>query len=69
MEIKPGLVLQNTYRIPHEYAAKHIGSGEVEVLATPAMILFMENTCRVGVDKLLPQTQTTVGTHVDVYHV
>lgn len=55
--------------VTSEYTAKHLGSGSVEVLATPAMILFMEHTCRVNLDKLLPPDQTTVGVHVDVYHV
>jgi len=69
MSLKPGLTFREKYIVTSEYTAKHLGSGGVEVLATPAMILFMEHTCRVNIDNLLTQDQTTVGIHVDVYHV
>lgn len=69
MSLTPGLTFREKYVVTSEYTAKHLGSGSVEVLATPAMILFMEHTCRVNVDKYLPENQTTVGTHVDVYHI
>lgn len=69
MNLTPGLTFREKYIVTSEYTAKHLGSGSVEVLATPAMILFMEHTCRVNVDNFLPEGQTTVGIHVDVYHV
>ncbi len=69
MSVKPGLVFRDKYLVTSEFTAKHLGSGSVEVLATPAMILFMEHTCRVNIDNYLSSNQTTVGIHVDVYHV
>lgn len=69
MSLKPGLTFREKYIVTSEYTAKHLGSGGVEVLATPAMILFMEHICRINIDNLLTPDQTTVGIHVDVYHV
>jgi len=69
MSLTPGLTFREKYVVTSEYTAKHLGSGSVEVLATPAMILFMEHTCRVNIDNFLLENRTTVGTHVDVYHV
>lgn len=69
MSIQVGLSFREKYTVTSDHTAKHIGSGSVEVLATPAMIMFMERTCRVNLDNLLTPDQTTVGVHVDVYHV
>ncbi|MCL2396659.1 MAG: thioesterase family protein [Defluviitaleaceae bacterium] len=46
-----------------------IGSGEVEVFATPAMILLMEEAARLAVQPALPTGSTTVGTVVNVQHL
>ena len=51
-----------------ELTAKHIGSGTVPVLATPMMIALMEQTCAESVAPLLPEGQSTVGTHINVSH-
>jgi len=68
-QIPEGLVCRDEYIVTDEYTAKHIGSGEVEVLATPAMILFMERTALLCVQRYLPENLTTVGTLVNVKHV
>ncbi len=57
------------YIVGKEHTARHIGSGEVEVLSTPSMILFIEETCRRYCDEGLGKGETTVGTRIDVYHV
>ncbi len=46
----------------------HIGSGRVRVLATPAMIAFMEQVAMECVEDLLPEGWTTVGTKVCIEH-
>ena len=51
-----------------EHTASHIGSGTVQVLATPMMIALMEKTCRVSVKPYLEDGQETVGTLVNVSH-
>jgi len=69
MALQAGMKLSRKYVVTEQHTAKHLGSGGVEVLATPSMILFMEETCRILADENLPQNLTTVGTHVNVYHV
>lgn len=69
MSLTPGMKHVRKYITTQQHSAKHVGSGSVEVLSTPSMILFMEETCRIFADEHLPEGQTTVGVHVDVYHV
>lgn len=49
--------------------AKHLGSGGVEVFATPEMVRLMERAGVAAVDHLLPEGQRTVGVHLDVKHL
>lgn len=64
-----GVEYQKEYIVGDEHTAKFLGSGDVEVLSTPSMILFMENTARLSVEEKLPEDLTTVGTHVNVRHL
>jgi fluoroacetyl-CoA thioesterase len=66
--IRSGLILTENYSIGREHSAKNVGSGEVEVLSTPSMIAFMEDTARRCVQLKLPQGYTTVGTEICVRH-
>ena len=49
--------------------AKAMGSGELPVFATPAMIALIEETCWRSVADDLDAGQGTVGTALDVKHV
>ncbi len=68
-QLKPGLILRRKYKTAEEHSAKFLGSGDIEVLSTPSMILFMEETCRILCDEKLPKELTTVGVRVDVKHL
>jgi len=46
-----------------------IGSGELPVFATPAMIALMETTASTSVKPFLPDDSSTVGTVVNIQHV
>jgi len=67
--LQSGAKLSRRYIVTEQHTAKHLWSGGVEVLSTPSMILFIEETCRLIADENLPQNLTTVGTHIDVYHI
>ncbi len=69
IELPKGVSLKKKFRVTEEHTAKHIGSGEVEVLSTPSMILFMEATSLELAQKYLTENLTTVGTRVDVKHL
>lgn len=49
--------------------AAAVGSGDMEVLATPCMILLMELAARKAVAETLDPGWTTVGTSVEVSHL
>jgi fluoroacetyl-CoA thioesterase len=67
--IQPGLRGEVKLVVAGEHTAKHIGSGGVQVLATPQMILLMERAGVAAVDHLLPEGYRTVGVHLDVRHL
>ena len=48
--------------------ATNVGSGRVEVFATPMMIALMEKAAILSVDPYLEKGQSTVGTRIDVSH-
>ena len=52
-----------------EMSAARIGSGLVEVFATPMMVALIEQTCLESVMPYLDEGQGTVGTLVNVSHV
>lgn len=67
--LKPGLTGEATLIVGEQHTARHLGSGGVNVLATPVMItLFEEAACGV-VDHLLEPDQFSVGTALDVKHL
>jgi len=52
-----------------EMSAARVGSGLVDVFATPMMVALIEQTCYESVLPLLDEGQGTVGTLVNVSHV
>jgi fluoroacetyl-CoA thioesterase len=67
--IHPGMTLEKTIVIAEQHLAAHLGSGSLRVLATPAMISFMESISHQLLVQYLPEGFSSVGTHVDVYHL
>ncbi len=55
--------------VSQEKSAKFIGSGELAVYATPALIALIEKTAWESVAKELESAQGTVGTKLDVAHI
>jgi predicted thioesterase len=47
--------------------AKSLGSGALNVLATPIMVALMENAATKALS--LPEGQTSVGTYLDIKHL
>jgi fluoroacetyl-CoA thioesterase len=52
-----------------ENCARTMGSGSLEVFATPAMIALIEETCWKSVQPELAEGEGTVGTKLDVAHI
>ena len=55
--------------VSQENTAKTMGSGTMDVFATPAMIALMENTAYTSVEIELEPGSGTVGTALNVKHV
>jgi len=69
MDIEPGSVFTKKFKTGIEHSAKGVGSGDVEVLSTPSLIGFMENTCRTPIDAKISPDKVTVGTLVNIRHL
>ena len=67
--IRPGMKIEELYTVAEEHTASHVGSGSLRVLATPWMILYMERAARDFLQEQLPTGYSSVGVHVDVYHL
>lgn len=67
--IQIGLIGEATERVTPELTAAEWGSGLVASFATPALIALMENAAFNATKPLLPETQTTVGTAVNIQHL
>ena len=67
--IEPGLVGEAMLIVEETHTAGYLGSGGVEVLATPVMIALMEDAARTSVDSKLEQGQMSVGVNLNVSHL
>ena len=67
--LRPGLKGRISLVVAEEHTAQHLGSGSVTVLATPQMVLLMEQASVAAVDHLLPDGYCTVGVRLDVSHL
>ncbi len=67
--LKTGIVHSAEILVTDNLSAKNMGSGSLDVLATPALIAGMENVCMNCVAPFLEEGSTTVGTRVDVSHL
>ena len=67
MEI--GAKFKVTMKVEEKDTAKAHGSGTLDVLATPRMIELMEESAYKCIEKYLDDTQSSVGTYLDVKHL
>ena len=67
-KIKPGLAGTTEIVVAHEHTAPFVGSGRIEVLATPVMINLFEAAALAAVEHLLPAGHQSLGIHLDVSH-
>ena len=67
--MEKGLSYTSTVVVSSENVAKNVGSGSLDVFATPAMLALMENAAMNAVAGDLPGGSTTVGALLNVKHV
>ena len=68
-ELKVGIKGEQKGVVTADKTAKAMGSGELNVFATPAMIALMEKTAYRSVADCLEEGQGTVGTMMNIKHV
>ena len=67
--LEPGLTAGVGMTVSEAETAVHMGSGNIAVYATPALVALMENSAVRALEGHLPPGQTTVGGHIDVRHL
>lgn len=67
--LKPGIKGRQEVTVTEGNTAAALGSGLLDVFATPAMITLMECTAWKSVADQLEEGEGTVGTHLDVAHL
>ena len=67
--LKEGTSIIKESKVTENETAIKMGSGDLEVYATPAMIALMENAAKSSVIDELPKGYTTVGIDMNVKHI
>ena len=67
--METGLTYTSTVTVSEENIAATMGSGDLEVFATPAMVALMENAAMNAVVGELPEGATTVGAMMNTTHI
>ena len=69
MEITVGMKGEASTLVEREDTAKEVGSGSLLVYATPCMVALMEGAACNALEAGLAETETTVGTEMNIQHV
>ena len=67
--LQEGLRHTSQLTVDETVTAIAMGSGDMPVLATPAMMALMENAAMLAVTDHLPEGSTTVGGHISSSHL
>ena len=69
MEITVGMKGEVATLVEREDTAKEVGSGSLLVYATPCMVALMEGAACEAIQEALSDSQTTVGTELNIQHI
>ena len=67
--LEKGLSARSAATVAAGNTAAAMGSGDLAVFATPAMVALMENAAMTAVAGELPEGTTTVGSEMNVTHI
>jgi fluoroacetyl-CoA thioesterase len=65
----PGLKLSRELEVTEQHTAEALGSGDVPVLGTPALLALAEGACVQAIADDLPDGETSVGTWAEIEHL
>ena len=57
------------YIVKENHSAKNMGSGDLEVLATPSLVAFMENAAKNYLNSFLTEELGSVGSNININHI
>lgn len=66
--LEKGLSAKMEFTVGEKDTAKYYGSGKSEILATPALVRYMEATAQKIVDTGIPHDWQSIGTFFSVEH-
>ena len=69
MEITVGMKGEAFTDVEREDTAMEVGSGSLLVYATPCMVALMEGAACEAIQEALSDSQTTVGTELNIQHI
>lgn len=67
--LKEGLTYTSNVEVTLKNCASAVGSGGLNVFATPSMVALMENAAMNAVAPYLPEGSTTVGAEINTTHI
>ena len=67
--LKEGIKKTSTVIVDTNNTAAGMGSGDLQVFATPAMVALMENAAMEAVAPFLPEGSSTVGAEICTTHI
>ena len=68
-ELKTGMTGMSELEVKDKNLAVNVGSGSLEVFATPEMVMLMEKAACNCISDYLEGDETTVGTEMNVKHI
>ena len=68
MKLETGICGEQSVRVSAENTAKTMGSGTLEVFATPALVALAEKTCWMSLADALGEGNGSVGTKLELEH-
>ena len=68
-ELTKGITGTSELTVSKKELAVNVGSGSLEVLATPVMVMLMEKAACTCISDFLEGDETTVGTEMNVKHI
>ena len=69
MNIEINKEFKQNYLVQDNNTAKFMGSGDLEVLATPSLVAFMENTAKNYLNTFLSDELGSVGSNININHL
>lgn len=69
MDIKINTEFKQYFIVEENHTAKNMGSGDLDVLATPSLVAFMENTAKNYLNTFLTDDLGSVGSNININHL